>query len=125
MSANTRTRAHAQRHTHTGRHARTVQADRTRNAPANEIRFLGGFAVGTGLQSTAASGRGRLGWGRWREERRPEPSYQAAAAPLPSKPRAWESDSHLLGLSLGDPDVTVIRRGKEKKKENPPKKINS
>lgn len=63
MSANTHTRTRARTEAHTGRRARAVQADRTRNAPVNEIRFLGGFAVGTGLQSTAASGRGRLGWG--------------------------------------------------------------
>ncbi|CAB1440784.1 unnamed protein product [Pleuronectes platessa] len=35
------------------------QTDRTRNEPGQEIRFLGGFAMGTGLQSTAARGRGR------------------------------------------------------------------
>ncbi|KAK5872835.1 hypothetical protein PBY51_013497 [Eleginops maclovinus] len=35
------------------------QAGRARNEPGQEIRFLGGSAVGTGLQSTAAWGTGR------------------------------------------------------------------
>lgn len=54
---------YTQKHTetHTETHVHSVQADRTRNAPVNEIRFLGGFAVGAGLQSTAAWGRGRRG----------------------------------------------------------------
>lgn len=48
---------HTQAHTHIQRACR--QTGRARNEPGQEIRFLGGFAMGTGLQSTAAWGRGR------------------------------------------------------------------
>ena len=48
-------------HTHIRRACEAAgrQAGRARNEPGQEIRFLGGSAVGTGLQSTAAWGTGR------------------------------------------------------------------
>lgn len=57
----TNTQAHTHRPTHTHTHIQRAgrQTGRARNEPGQEIRFLGGFAMGTGLQSTAAQGRGR------------------------------------------------------------------
>lgn len=117
MSANTHKHTHTHRSTH--RQACAHSASRQKQKCACEWDKIPGWLCrghGSAEHSSLRKREARLGC--WREERRPEPSYQAAAAPLLSKPRAWESDSHLLGLSLGDPDVTVIRRGKEKSPKN-------
>jgi len=50
-------------HTHAHTHMQTGWA---RNEPGQKIRFLGGFAMGTGLQSAAAWGRGRSRGMWWR-----------------------------------------------------------
>ncbi len=55
----THTHTHTKTHTHTHTQRAGRQTGRARNEPGQEIRFLGGFAMGTGLQSTAAWGRGR------------------------------------------------------------------
>ena len=49
---------HADTHSHTHTHTHG-QTGRARNEPGQKIRFLGGSAMSTGLQSTTAWGGGR------------------------------------------------------------------
>ena len=112
-------RTHTHKHTHTDPHTHTHrhrgqagrQTGRARNEPGQEIRFLGGFAMGTGLQSTAAQGRGRSrvrcrgggdgGGGQgWR--------YQAGAGAGLSERAVWESDFHHCPPSL-PPSLSLSR----------------
>lgn len=77
------------KHTHT--HTRTCthrQTGRARNEPGQKIRFLGGFAMGTGLQSTAAWGR-RRSRGRQRE---------GVGIVLSSQCRGWVGQMGSLGI---------------------------
>lgn len=82
-------------HTHTCR--THMQIGRARNEPGQKIRFLGGFAMGTGLQSTAAWGRGRSRgrwWGGWQGQR-----YQAGAGSGLGEWAVWESHFHYCSPS--------------------------
>lgn len=78
--------------THPHIHMHNVQAGRAKNGSVHEIRFLGGFAMDTGLQSTAALGRRRSRVRCWRDEWGRGQRYQAGAVPLLSEWVAWESD---------------------------------
>lgn len=98
--------AHTHRHLQSQAVLSSRQTGRNRNEPGREIRFLGGFAMGSGLQSTAAMGH--------REDRGGVlaggdggPCYQAAAGSGLGEWAVWDSHSCLYTA----PSSSVIHGG--------------
>lgn len=96
------------------------QTGRTRSEPGQEIRFLGGFAMGTGLKSTAARGGGRSRR-RWQAQgqrgKKHGWRYQAGAGAGLGKWAVWESHFLHSAPSLCDPAVALRQRRRGRRQE--------